>query len=136
MNRPGRYDLAIVPTPSAATPGAPSSGPLRPDGPFGRFAAELLAVELPDLPDERRVSTVEFVCRRAAQVPAPLRLGIMVLSVLVGVARRCIGAERTTAFLRSTSLPFVGELARMVRSLGFAFVWETWPSTQPAGAPG
>lgn len=135
MNKSGRYALAIVPTPSAATPGAPSSGPLRPDGPFGRFATGLLAVELPELPDERRSQTVEFVCRRAAQVPEPLRLGVMLLSIATGLAQRLVGPERTTSFLRSTSLPFVGELARMVRSLGFAFVWETWPSTTPAGAP-
>jgi hypothetical protein len=32
-------------------------------------------------------------------------------------------------------LPLVGELARLIRSLGFAFVWETWPDSSPTGAP-
>lgn len=99
------------------------------------FADSLLAVELPDLPDERRCTTVEFVCRRAGEVPTPLRLGVIALSLAAGVAQRLAGVERTTAFLRATTLPFVGELARMVRSLGMTFVWETWPATSPTGAP-
>ena len=108
--------------------------PLRRTGPFGRFADDLLTIELPDLPDDRREETVAFVCRRAAQVPTPLRLGIIALAVGTGVAQRSVGASRTAAFLRSTSLPLVGELSRLVRSLGFAYVWETWPSTTESGA--
>jgi len=108
--------------------------PLSPDGAFGRFADQLLELELPDLPADRRSDTVAFVCRRAQQVPSPLRLGILGLSVATGVGQRAVGDDRTVRFLRRTRLPFVAELARMVRSLGFAFVWETWPSTTPLGA--
>lgn len=109
--------------------------PLRTTGAFGIFAADLLAAELPDLPAGRRSETVSFVCRRAAQVPTPLRLGVVALAVGVGVSQRAIGRPRTTRFLRRTSLPFVGELARLVRSLGFTYVWESWPSTTELGAP-
>jgi hypothetical protein len=105
-----------------------------PNGPFARFAGDLLTVELPDLPADRRDDTVAFVCRRAAQVPTPLRLGIGVLTAGVGALQQLTGDERTTRFLRTTSLPFVGELARLVRSLGFAYIWETWPTTSPTGA--
>ena len=114
---------------------APRPGLLTPDGPFGRFADRLLERELPDLPADRRHETVSFVCRRTAGVPTPLRLGIAMLTVAVGGSFRTVGPERTTALLRSTSMPFVGELARMVRSLGFAYVWETWPATSPSGGP-
>lgn len=103
-------------------------------GAFGRFADRLLELELPELPTDRRAETVAFVCRRAQQVPSPLRLGILGLSVATGVGQRAVGDDRTVRFLRRTRLPFVAELARMVRSLGFAFVWETWPSTTPLGA--
>ncbi len=103
-------------------------------GPFGVFADRLLLVELPDLPPDRRAATVAFVCRRAQAVPSPLKLGIGILVVGVGVAQRMAGVDRTTGLLRSTSLPFVGELARMVRSLGVAYLWETWPDTSPSGA--
>ena len=109
---------------------------LAPDGPFGRFAERLLVLELPDLPDDRLRATVEFVCRRAQQVPGPLRLGVTTLAVATGVAERVVDPVHVVGFLRGTELPLVGELARLVRSLGFAFVWETWPDTSPSGAPG
>jgi hypothetical protein len=118
-----RYDLAVV------------AGPLSIAGSFGTFADQLLRIELPDLPDAARQATVEFVCRRANQVPTPLRLGVTGLSLGVGAAQRALGVERTTRLLQNNPLPFVGELARMVRSLGFAYVWETWPDTSPTGAP-
>ncbi len=108
--------------------------PLRPSGPLGRFADDLLVTELPDLPTDRRTETVAFVCRRAAQVPTPLRLGIIGLSLGVGASQRVVGPTLTVSLLRDTPLPFVGELARLVRSLAFTYVWETWPSTTATGA--
>ncbi len=104
------------------------------EGPFGVFADRLLALELPELPDSARAESVAFVCRRAHQLPSPLRVGVTVLTIATGIGQRLIGPERVTGFLASTRLPFVGELARMVRSLGFAFIWETWPDTRPTGA--
>lgn len=112
------------------------SSPLDVDGPFGRFAAGLLALELPELPEERLRDAVRFVCRRADQTPGPLRLGVVTLAVGTGVAERLLDADRVLHLMRSTRLPFVGELARMVRSLGFAYIWETWPATGPTGRPG
>ena len=112
-----------------------SGHPLSVEGGFGVFADSLLASELPDLPAERRDDTVAFVCGRAREVPTPLRLGVMALSFGAALGHRFAGVDRTTAFLQVTSLPFVGELSRMVRSLGFTFVWETWPTTSPTGAP-
>ena len=117
-----RYALAIV------------SRQLSSEGPFGLFADRLLTLELPDLDDAARAETVAFVCRRANQIPAPLRLGVVTLSTGVGLSQRIAGHERTTHALRPTHLPLVGELARMVRSLAFAFIWETWPDTSPTGA--
>ena len=110
--------------------------PLSPEGPFGQFADRLLEIELPELPDDRRFETVAFNCRRAAQVPTPLRLGIAALSIGVGAAAALMGLPATTSWLQQTRLPFIGELARMVRSLSFAYVWETWPHTWPDGSPG
>jgi len=110
--------------------------PLDLDGGFGVFADALLSAELPDLPTDRRQASVEFVCRRARVVPTPLRAGLTVLAFATSLAQRLLGLERTTTFLRHTRLPLVGELSRMVRSLAFAYVWETWPATNPTGAPG
>lgn len=110
-----------------------STSPLSPEGPFGRFAERLLAVELPDLDPARRSETVMFVCRHADELPTPLLFGVATMSIGTGIVARAIGLERVTDLLRGTRLPFVGELARMVRSLGFTFVWETWPDTSPTG---
>jgi hypothetical protein len=51
----------------------------------------------------------------------------------VALAQRAAGIARTTRFLRGSRLPLLGELPRMVRSLAFAFIWETWPDTSPSG---
>lgn len=111
-----------------------SGHPLDVEGGFGRFADSLLVRELPDLPDDRRFETVEFVSRRAHAMPTPLRLGVTAAAVAAGVARGRWGDDRTTAFLATTRLPVAGELARLVRSLAYAYVWETWPTTTPTGA--
>jgi hypothetical protein len=108
---------------------------LTPSGTLGRLADGLLARDLPDLPDDARARTVGFVCRRVAQAPDPLRFGVLALTAGAGVATRALGDERVLAFLGRTELPLVGELARLIRSLGFAFVWETWPDSSPTGAP-
>lgn len=112
------------------------TSPLNIEGPFGRFADRLLALELPDLPQVYHDDTVAFICLRVAELPSPLKIGTSVLTYGVGLAQRVAGLDRTTEFLRSTHLPLVAELARMVRSLGFAFVWESWPQTLPSGLQG
>ena len=104
------------------------------DGALGQFANCLLTIELPDLPDTARAETVAFVCRRANQMPSPLRIGLLLICTGVGLAQRVTGLDRTTRFLQGSRLPLLGELPRMVRSLGFAFIWETWPDTAPSGA--
>jgi hypothetical protein len=104
------------------------------DGPFGRFADRLLRIELPQLPPRRLAETVAFVSRRARATPGPLRSGVVALALGVQLSERFVDPGATTQFLRRTTLPFVGELARMVRSLAFAYVWESWPDTAPDGA--
>jgi len=91
-------------------------------------------IELPDLSLGARADTVAFVCRRANQMPSPLLVGLVLVCTAVGIAQRVAGLERTTRFLQHSNLPLLGELPRMVRSLGFAFIWETWPDTSPTGA--
>jgi hypothetical protein len=120
---PNQYDLAFVPR------------QLTSDGALGEFADRLLTIELPDLPPTARHDTVTFVCRRANQMPSPLRLGLLFVCTAVGLAQRSLGSDRTTRFLQGSRLPLLGELPRMVRSLAFAYVWETWPDTSPSGGP-
>lgn len=110
-----------------------SARALQTDGSFGRFADRQLAVELPDLAPSRRDETVAFCCRRARGLPSPLRLGVTAVALASTGAARVVGHDRTDAFLRTTTLPLIGELARLVRSLAVAFVWERWPDTSPSG---
>jgi hypothetical protein len=125
----GRYHRSIVST------GSRPYQPLGADGPFAAFAGDLIGRELPDLDAARRDETVVFICRRVRSLPSPLLIGVTLLAIAVGIAHRLAGSGRVTTFLQATRLPFVGELARLVRSLGFAYIWETWPDTSPTGAP-
>jgi hypothetical protein len=106
------------------------------DGAFGLFADRLLTIELPDLPDPARADAVAFACRRAQQMPSPLRIGLVVMCTGVALAQRVGGVDRTTRILQRSRLPLLGELPRMVRSLAFTYIWETSPDTLPSGAPG
>ena len=48
----------------------------------------------------------------------------------------CVGGTRhVVRVLASRPLPVAGEYARLVRSLTYAYVWETWPDTTRSGAP-
>lgn len=101
----------------------------------GDVADRLLASDLPDLPTERRSEVVRFVARRVDTMPGLTRLGVLTIGV---VLRTLLAAPRGWTLVRgvmSVPLPLVGEFPRLVRSLGFAYVWETWPGTTPTGGP-
>jgi hypothetical protein len=102
--------------------------------PVGRFADSLLARELPALDDERRTAAVEFVERRVDGLPSITRTGVAIISRGIDVVGRIAGDERMLDVAVGLPLPLVSEYPRLVRSLGFSYVWETWPSTAPDGA--
>lgn len=114
-------------------------GKLRRSFPLARlveeFSDRLLAVDLPSLPAERRRETVAFAGRRVAALPSPMRVGISVLAVVVVGAGRLVGLARVTRLLAARPLPGLGDYVRFVRSLTYAYVWETWPATAADGAP-
>ena len=106
-----------------------------PAGAFGRFAAHLIDAEFPDLPAARRSATIEFCCRRASRLPSHLVLGVRAVLGAIDASGRFVGTARAAEFTRNSTLPAVGDLARLVRSLAVAHIWERWPDTGPAGAP-
>ena len=116
----------------------------RSPGPCGRgvsgyvaaFCDEVLVHDLPDLPTERRAEVVAFARRRIRGLPSPMRVGVGAVAVGVAGAGRVVGLGRLVRLLASRPLPIVGEYVRLVRSLGYAYVWETWPATTPTGGPG
>ncbi len=99
----------------------------------GPFADRLLALDLPDLPTDRREQAVEFVARRVDGLPSIMHLGVMILGAGFRLALALTG-DRVVRLASRLSLPLLGEYVRMIRSLGYAYVWETWPDTSPTGA--
>jgi hypothetical protein len=112
----------------------PSASRLRRlDSIVGPFADLLLTADLPELPDERRADVVEFVQRRANGVPSFTRFGLTVIALLYHCVMFFPGGRRIARALASKPIPLLGEYPRLVRSLGFAYVWDRWPDTSPTG---
>jgi hypothetical protein len=101
----------------------------------GSFAERLLVDDLPDLQPAQRREVVAFIGHRVDSLPSFTRFGVLaigtVFRMLLAVPGGWVGAK----VLMKLPLPFVGEYPRLMRSLGFAYVWEHWPTTTPTGAP-
>lgn len=101
--------------------------------PVGAFSDRVLARDLPDLTGDRRAETVAFVERRIASMPSPMRTGVALVAVVVEGLGRLLGRDRLAGLLAARPLPVAGDYVRLVRSLSYAYVWETWPDTTPTG---
>jgi len=100
----------------------------------GSYADRLLANDLPDLPSGQRREVVAFVARRVDSLPSFTRFGVLVIASVFRTLIAVPGGWPVAKLLAAKPLPLVGEYPRLVRSLGFAFVWERWPATTPTGA--
>ena len=108
-----------------SVPSAPLVGP---------FAERLLALDLPELPQPRREDAIRFTIRRIDGLPSVMRIGVVLIAALLRVVLVIPGNDAMVRFLARTPLPLFGEYVRLIRSLGYAFIWETWPDTRPSGA--
>ena len=99
------------------------------------FAEALVAQDLPALPPDRRRSAVEFTVARVGVMPGPMRVGVLAIAAAVRAVILLAGAGRTARVLADTSVPLIGEYVRLHRSLVYAYVWETWPTTRRDGSP-
>jgi len=106
-----------------------------PPGSIARFSDHVVANDLPALPADRRAETVAFAGRRIAMLPSPIKLGVGAAAILVDGLGRVMGPRRLVRLLAARPLPVLGEYVRLVRSLAYAYVWDTWPDTEPDGAP-
>ena len=100
----------------------------------GPFAELLLATDLPQLLPQRRAEVVQFVQHRAGAVPSFTRFGVTVIGLFYRGLIAAPGGPPVARFLMSRSLPILGEYPRLIRSLGYAYIWEHWPDTSPTGA--
>jgi hypothetical protein len=106
-----------------------------PPGSIADFADHLVAHDLPGLPDDRRAEAVAFAVRRIGHLPSPMKVGVTLVATVVAVAGTLVGGARVAALMARHPLPVLGEYVRLVRSLTYAFVWDTWPQTDPTGRP-
>jgi hypothetical protein len=100
----------------------------------GPFADRLLALDLPALPEDRRRQVVAFTTRRVDGMPSITRIGVLLIAAMLRVVLLLPGSTSVVRAFARTPLPLLGEYVRLVRSLGYAYVWETWPDTLPNGA--
>ena len=100
----------------------------------GPFADLLLATDLPQLSRQRRDEVVQFVQRRARAVPSFTRFGVTLIGLFYRALIAIPGGRWVARLLASTSIPVIGEYPRLIRSLGYAYIWEHWPDTSPTGA--
>jgi hypothetical protein len=98
------------------------------------FADRLLVVDLPALTADRRGDAVAFTGSRIAGLPSPMRFVIALVAIVVAAVGRLAGIARVARFLAARPIPVVGDYVRLVRSLAYTYVWETWPSTAADGA--
>lgn len=99
----------------------------------GGFAHRLLAEDLPDLPTERRTEVVGFVARRVDGLPSFTRFGVLLIGIVFRGLLALPGGWPAGRAVLKLPLPLVAEYPRLVRSLAYAYVWETWPATTPTG---
>jgi hypothetical protein len=98
------------------------------------FADALLTVDLPHLTSARRSEVVEFIRRRVETMPSLTHFGVTVIGVLYRILLVAPLGTSVIRFLVARPLPILGEYPRLIRSLGYAYIWEHWPDTQPSGA--
>ena len=110
------------------------SGLLSPTEHVRPFADWLLARDLPGHGDERRNHPVGFVARRVDGLPAPKALGVGAIALVARVLLVVPGGRAVLGFVARRPLPLVGEYVRLVRSLGYAYVWDAWPDSRSDGS--
>lgn len=100
----------------------------------GSFAERLLATDLPDLAPVKRREVIGFIAHRVDSLPSFTRFGVLLLGSIFRSLLAVPGGWGISSILMKLPLPLVAEYPRLIRSLGFAYVWEHWPDTSPSGA--
>jgi len=102
-------------------------------GSVARFADGLLAADLPRLPGDRRRDAVAFIGRRVLVLPSITRFGVLMIAAAVHGAGVALGHDRIRRIVLRFPLPLLAEYPRLIRSLAYAYIWETWPDTDVDG---
>ena len=98
---------------------------------FARFLGER---ELPGLSPGKRDEIVAFVVARCLGLPSITRFGVAGISLGFGGLFHLPRGRWVLGWLCDHPLPLLGEYPRLIRSLTFAYVFETWPESHANGA--
>jgi hypothetical protein len=66
-------------------------------------------------------------------LPSITRFGVLVIAAVVHVVGTVLGHDRVRRIVLRLPLPLLAEYPRLIRSLGYAYIWETWPNTDVDG---
>ena len=94
----------------------------------------ILAADLPHLDDDRLDEVTNFVERRIDQLVGPAGFAVRIVRTLMSVLLAPPWRRFTLPVLTAIALPGLGDFIRLVRSLGYAYIWELWPDTSSDGA--
>ena len=67
-------------------------------------------------------------------MPSLTRFGVTAIGMLYRTLLVVPFGTTAIRLLVARPLPILGEYPRLIRSLGYAYVWEHWPDTLPTGA--
>ncbi len=99
--------------------------------PIRRWAARCRTCR--DSPDSNRCDAVAFIERRIRVLPSITRFGVQAIAAGVHAAGVTLGHARVRRVVLKLPLPLLTEYPRLIRSLGYAYIWETWPDTDVDG---
>ena len=92
----------------------------------------ILRHDLPRLPIAHRKTVTAFTIHRLDTLPQHLFWGVGLIAFVL----RLISLGGGSAFvlwLSHRHIPLVSEFFRLVRSLSYSYIWESWPDTAPDG---
>lgn len=92
----------------------------------------ILRHDLPLLPVAHRKTVTNFTIQRLDTLPQHLFWGVGIIAFVMRVVS-LLGGASLVLWASHRSIPLVSEFFRLVRSLSYSFVWESWPDTEPTG---
>ena len=95
----------------------------------------ILRHDLPHLPVAHRKTVTNFVIHRLDTLPQHLFWGVGLIAFVLRIIS-LLGGASFILWIGQRSIPLVSEFFRLVRSLSYSFIWESWPDTSPDGRLG
>lgn len=93
----------------------------------------ILRQDLPKLPVAHRKTVTNFTIHRLDTLPQHLFWGVAVIAFILRMVS-LLGGNSLVLWASRQAIPLVSEFFRLIRSLSYSFVWESWPDTASDGS--